>query len=111
MEKKYWLRRRYASSAGARRAFNSRTRLADWGYGARRIGAASVTPFLLHRTAVSESEKALLAVVPEPADADATYYSQLELGALFLAEQSSDPAERDEHLRMAGIYRGRARDA
>jgi hypothetical protein len=43
--------------------------------------------------------------------ADATYYSQLALGAEFLAERSLTANERAEHLRMARLYRLRAEDA
>nr|WP_295372779.1 hypothetical protein [uncultured Sphingosinicella sp.] len=42
--------------------------------------------------------------------ADATYYSQLALGAEFLAERSLTATERAEHLRMAKLYRLRAED-
>jgi len=42
---------------------------------------------------------------------DATYYDELEMGAEFLAEKASDPAERAAHLSMASVYRRRARDA
>jgi hypothetical protein len=40
---------------------------------------------------------------------DREHYSRLEIGANFLASRTSDPKERAEHLRMAGIYRNRAR--
>ena len=42
---------------------------------------------------------------------DETYYSQLEAGALFLAGNAEAPDEREEHERMADVYRGRSRDA
>ena len=42
---------------------------------------------------------------------DAAYYTRLEAGAVYLAEKAVDPAERAEHLKMAGLYRRRARDA
>lgn len=42
---------------------------------------------------------------------DAIYYARLEAGAIFLAEQATDPAERAEHLKMAARYRRRAEDA
>lgn len=42
---------------------------------------------------------------------DALYYARLEAGAVYLAERTSDPAARSEHLKMAGIYARRAREA
>lgn len=42
---------------------------------------------------------------------DATYYSQLAMGAEYLAEKSASATERAEHLRMARVYRRRAEDA
>jgi hypothetical protein len=42
---------------------------------------------------------------------DALYYARLEAGAVYLAERAADPAARAEHLKMAGIYARRARDA
>ena len=43
--------------------------------------------------------------------ADAAYYAELEAGAVYLAANASDPADRAEHLKMAGIYGKRARAA
>ncbi len=42
---------------------------------------------------------------------DSAYYSELAIGAEYLAEKSASAAERAEHLRMARLYRLRARDA
>jgi hypothetical protein len=42
---------------------------------------------------------------------DAIYYSQLAIGAEYLAGKSLSAAERAEHLRMARLYRLRAEDA
>ncbi len=42
---------------------------------------------------------------------DAIYYSQLAIGAEFLARKSATASERAEHLRMADLYRRRAHDA
>ena len=42
---------------------------------------------------------------------DAVYYSELAIGAEYLAARSRSAAERAEHLRMARIYRLRAEDA
>lgn len=42
---------------------------------------------------------------------DALYYLRLEAGAVYLAERTGDQAARLEHLKMAGIYARRARDA
>jgi len=42
---------------------------------------------------------------------DAVYYSELAVGAEYLASKASCASERAEHLRMARIYRLRAEDA
>lgn len=42
---------------------------------------------------------------------DATYYSQLAIGAEYLAAKARCAVERAEHLRMARLYRLRAEDA
>ena len=42
---------------------------------------------------------------------DSTYYAELELGAVYEAERTSDEADRAKHLRMARIYGNRAREA
>jgi hypothetical protein len=42
---------------------------------------------------------------------DDLYYARLESGALYLAERAPDRVSRSEHLKMARIYRRRARDA
>ena len=42
---------------------------------------------------------------PLPVLDDATYYAQLMQGALFLAEQTFDPAESRRHLAAAARYR------
>ncbi len=42
---------------------------------------------------------------------DATYYSELAIGAEYLAAKTSCAIERAEHLRMARLYRLRAEDA
>lgn len=42
---------------------------------------------------------------------DAAYYSELAIGAEYLAAKARCAAERAEHLRMARLYRRRAADA
>lgn len=42
---------------------------------------------------------------------DAVYYSELALGAEYLAANARCASERAEHLRMARLYRLRAEDA
>ena len=42
---------------------------------------------------------------------DSVYYSELAIGAEYLAEKSFSASERAEHLRMAKLYRRRAADA
>jgi hypothetical protein len=42
---------------------------------------------------------------------DPTYYSELAMGAEYLAARASCATERAEHLRMARLYRLRAEDA
>ncbi len=46
-----------------------------------------------------------------PDRSDEGYYSSLEQGAEFLANEATDPEERAVHLKMAVIYRSRALDA
>lgn len=42
---------------------------------------------------------------------DSLYYQQLQAGAEYLAGISADRSERSTHLKMAGIYCLRAREA
>ena len=42
---------------------------------------------------------------------EAAYYSELAIGAEYLAAKSRSVAERAEHLRMARLYRLRAEGA
>jgi hypothetical protein len=42
---------------------------------------------------------------------DAVYYSELAIGAEYLASKASCATERAEHLRMSRLYRLRAEDA
>lgn len=42
---------------------------------------------------------------------DSIYYAELSIGAEFLAERATDPAERAAHLRMADLYGRRALEA
>ena len=42
---------------------------------------------------------------------DSVYYSELAIGAEYLADKALSASERAEHLRMANLYRRRAADA
>ena len=42
---------------------------------------------------------------------DSAYYSELAIGAEYLADKALSASERAEHLRMAKLYRRRAADA
>jgi hypothetical protein len=99
MEQKYWLGRKRASLANARRATSAESRLIHLDLAGRySIKAASAGP----APAPPEARAAL--VPPQPDRGDAEHYEQLETGARWLASRSSNEAERHEHLGMATKY-------
>ena len=99
MEQKYWLGRKRASVANARRATSAQGRLVQLDLAGRysimaaQAGPAPVRP------------EAQVALAPAQPDRDgAEHYRQLETGARWLASRASDEAERHEHLAMATKY-------
>jgi hypothetical protein len=98
MEQAYWLGRKRASVAAARRAVGAEARLVHLDLAGRySIKAAAAAP------AVPEREGAHLAL-PRPEIAEAEHYERLETGARWLASRSADSGARDEHLGMANRY-------
>jgi hypothetical protein len=99
MESKYWLGRKRASVANAARAKSSVSRLIHLDLAGRysiKAAAAGNIPAI--------SEPCLALMLPQPAHGDAEHYGKLETGARWLASQSTDEAERHEHLSMANKY-------
>lgn len=115
MENKYWLDRERTSMRMARAARSSRARLVHYQlagmYNLKRTQAVD-TSRLAHRLNAS-----LILASTKPghplADmtTDQSYFSCLEQGARYLADRAMDPAEKAEHLRAAGAYAARAREA
>ena len=111
MDQTYWLSRKRAAAAMARRAGSSRARLIHLDLAGRySIKAAASAAAALARSAPAEERAQLAAPSPSTGPgADAAfggpaYYEQLETGARWLASRAAAPAERDEHLGMATRY-------
>ena len=99
MEQRYWLGRKRASVANAKRATNADSRLIHLDLAGRySIKAASAGP------TPAPQEARVARVLAQPDRGDAEHYRQLETGARWLASRSSDEAERHEHLAMATKY-------
>jgi hypothetical protein len=99
MEQRYWLGRKRASVANARRAASAESRLIHLDLAARySIKATAAGP------APAPLEARVALVLPQPDRGDAEHYGQLETGARWLAKRSSNEAERHEHLAMATKY-------
>ena len=113
VESKYWVRRKRASLSMARAATSSRARLVHLELAGRYSARAGSDGSMLVEAGLPAASGELpVAPLDRIRDAtDAGYYSELETGALFLASQSTDPAQQAEHLRMATIYSGRSRAA
>lgn len=98
MEQTYWLGRKRASAANARRAASAEARLVHLDLAGRySIKAAACAP---PERQPPPLQPALATV--ERADPD--HYGKLEAGALWLASQAEAEAERETHLGMAGRY-------
>jgi hypothetical protein len=98
MEQAYWLGRKRASVANARRARGAEARLVHLDLAGRySIKAAAAAP------TVPEREGARLAL-PLPETVEAEHYERLETGARWLASRSEDTGAREEHLGMANRY-------
>ena len=103
--KTYWLERKRAAMAMAREAKTGETRLIHYEMAGRySIKAATSAP--PPTDAAPPAAEAEAEALP-----DAVHYAQLEIGARYLADGSSDPTQREVHLQMARIYRRRACDA
>ena len=103
--KNYWLERKRAAMAMAREAATGEARLIHYEMAGRYSikAATSATPVA--------GEKLSQAVPGTTEVPDAVHYARLEIGAEYLAAESSDPDQREVHLHMARLYRRRARDA
>jgi hypothetical protein len=100
MEQAYWLGRKRASVANARRAGGAEARLVHLDLAGRySIKAAAAAA----AASVPEQEGARLAL-PVPESADADRYQRLETGARWLASRSADTGAKEEHLGMANRY-------
>jgi hypothetical protein len=96
MEQAYWLGRKRASIANARRAGGAEARLVHLDLAGRYSikAAAAASP--------AEQQGVRLALpLPESA---AEHYERLETGARWLAARSQDERAREEHLGMANRY-------
>jgi hypothetical protein len=106
MEQKYWLGRKRASVANARRATSSEARLVHLDLAGRYSVKAAVA------AAASPREQTALPLGLSPPEvADAAYYARLEIGARWLASQSGSESERQEHLEMARRFSRQSRTA
>jgi len=94
MERNYWIARKRASAANARRADSAEARLVHLDL----AGRYSV------KAAAAKDGKRVGLALPLPERPDAGYYERLETGARWLASRSSGENERDEHLGMADKY-------
>jgi hypothetical protein len=99
MERTYWLGRKRASIANARRATSAQSRLIHLDLAGRySIKAAFAAP------AAARPPAGVALALPQPDHGDAEHDRQLESGARWLASQSSNAAEQHEHLAMATKY-------
>ncbi|MEA3034287.1 MAG: hypothetical protein QOH04_38 [Sphingomonadales bacterium] len=100
MEQAYWLDRKRASVANARRAGGAEARLVHLDLAGRYSIKAAAAAAAGNRP---EQEGARLAL-PLPETADAERYQRLETGARWMASRSPDEGEREEHLGVANRY-------
>lgn len=102
MEQSYWLSRKSASAANARKSRCAEARLVHLDLAGRYSVKAAV--------AAAQASGAPAAALPAMIDvalpdlADAAYYERLETGARWLASKAADEVGRDEHLGMANKY-------
>jgi hypothetical protein len=97
MEQAYWLGRKRASVANARRAGGAEARLVHLDLAGRysiKAAAAAASP---------AEQQGIRLALPLPESA-AEHYERLETGARWLASRSSDERAREEHLGMANRY-------
>ena len=99
MEHRYWLGRKRASVANARRATSAQSRLIHLDLAGRySIKAALAGP------APAPHEARVALALSGPPHGEAEHYERLETGARWLAMRSSNEEERHEHLAMATKY-------
>jgi hypothetical protein len=99
MEQAYWLARKRASVANARRAGGAEARLVHLDLAGRYSVKAAAA------AALPEREGARLALPPPlPEGTEAEHYQRLETGARWLASRSANTGAREEHLGMANRY-------
>jgi hypothetical protein len=100
MEQTYWLGRKRASAANARRARSAEARLVHLDlagrYSIKAAAAAARAPW-----GAPEAVRPALAL---PSVADAVYYERLENGARWLASRAAEGVERESHLGNANRY-------
>lgn len=100
MEQRYWLGRKRASAANARRAKSAQSRLIHLDL----AGRYSIKAALAASPAGPPAEARAALALPAPSSGDAERYGDLETGARWLASRSADEDERNEHLGMATKY-------
>jgi hypothetical protein len=97
MEQSYWLGRKRASAANARRADSAEARLVHLDLAGRySIKAAAAGG--------EAGPVALPLALPAARHPDPAYYEKLETGARWLASRAQGTSERQEHLGMANKY-------
>ncbi|MFL6856817.1 MAG: hypothetical protein ACJ8DZ_10850 [Allosphingosinicella sp.] len=100
MEHAYWLSRKRASVANARRAGSAEARLVHLDlagrYSIKAAGAAAA--------ARRPQEEGARLALPSCDASEAERYHRLETGARWMASASRGERERDEHLGMANRY-------
>ena len=106
MEQTYWLGRKRASAANARRAASSEARLVHLDlagrYSIKAAQSATCPPWRVPAAvAASDPGRPALAL---PAHADAVHYEGLETGARWLASRAEDGTERQTHIGNANRY-------
>src|SRR3954469_17533880 len=99
MKQRYWLARKRASVANARRATSAESRLIHLDL----AGRYSIKAAFAGRARDGREARVALAL-PQPERHDAEHYEQLETGARWLASRASNEAEWNEHLAMATRY-------
>jgi hypothetical protein len=106
MEQTYWLGRRRASAANARRALSAEARLVHLDLAGRySVKAAASAPAPPWRAApailAADAGRPALQL---PAFDDAVHYERLETGARWLASRAGEGAEREAHIGNANRY-------
>jgi hypothetical protein len=101
MEQAYWLGRKRAAAANARRAASAEARLVHLELAGRYSVKAAAAAAAMSPAAAEAIEARPAPSLPQ---ADGAYYHRLETGARWLASRTPSEAERHEHLAMANRY-------